>query len=46
MVLDTMGTTRIASRPPWMRSKATGKALLCGLIYDAFVGLDHELACI
>ena len=46
MVLYTMGTTRIASLPPWTRSKAMGKALLCGLIYDVFVGLDHKLACI
>ena len=46
MVLYTMGTSRIASLPPWTRSKAVGKALLCGLTYDAFVGLDHELACI
>ena len=46
MVLYTMGTARIASLPPWMRNKAVGKALLCGLTYDAFVGLYHELACI
>ena len=46
MVLYTMGTARIASLPPWTRSKAAGKSLLCGLIYDAFVGLDHKLACI
>ena len=46
MVLYTMGTARIASLPPWMRSKAVGNALLCCLTYDAFVGLDHKLACI
>ena len=46
MVLYTMGTLRIASLPPWMRNKAVGKALLCCLIYDTFVGLDHKLACI
>ena len=46
MVPYTTGTARIASLPPWTRSKAIGKALLCGLIYDAFVGLDHKLACI
>ena len=44
MVLYTMGTTRIASLLSWMRSKAAGKALLCCLIYDAFVRLDHKLA--
>ena len=46
MVLYTMGTARIASLPPWMRSKAVGNALLCCLTYDAFDGLDHRLACI
>ena len=46
MVLYTMGTSRIASLLPWTRSKAVGKALLCGLTYDASVGLDHKLACI
>ena len=46
MVLYTMGTVGIASLPSWTRTKAVGKALLCGLIYDAFVGLDHKLACI
>ena len=46
MVLYTMGTARIASLPPWTRSKAIGKALLCCLMYDTFVGLDHKLACI
>ena len=44
MVLYTMGTARIASLSPWTRSKAMGKALLCSLIYDAFVRLDHKLA--
>ena len=44
MVLYTMGTARIASLPPWTRSKAAGKVLLCGLIYDAFVGPDLKLA--
>ena len=46
MALYTMGIARIASLTPWTRSKAAGKALLCGLIYDAFVGLDHKLSCI
>ena len=46
MVLYTMGTARIASLLPWTRSKAIGKVILCDLIYDAFVGLDHKLACI
>ena len=46
MVSYIMGTARIASLPPWMRSKATSKAILCDLIYDAFVGLEHKLTCI
>ena len=46
MVRCTMGIARIASLPPWTRSKAVGKALLYCLTSDAFVGLDHELACI
>ena len=46
MVMYTMGTARIASHPSWTRSKAMGKALLCCLTYDAFVRLDHLLACI
>ena len=46
MARYTMGIVRIASLLPWTRSKAAGKALLCGLTYDAFLGLDHELACI
>ena len=46
MAWYTMGNVRIASLPPWTRSKAMGKALLGYLIYDAFVGSDHKLACI
>ena len=46
MARYTMGIVRIASLPLWMMSKAAGKALLRGLIYDAFVGPDHKLACI
>ena len=41
-----MGTTIIASLPPWRRSKAVGKAILYDLIYDAFVRLDEKLTCI
>jgi len=44
MVLSIMDIARIASIPPWMRSEALGKTLLSYLIYDAFVGIDHELA--
>ena len=46
MVLCIMGIARIASLQWWTRSEAAGTALLCCLTYDAFVRLDHELACI
>ena len=41
-----MVIVRIASLPLWTRSKAMDKALLSYLISHAFVGMDHELACI
>jgi hypothetical protein len=46
MVLCIMVIARIASLQLWTRSEATGMALLCYLTHVAFVGLDHELACI
>jgi len=32
-----MGTVRTASVPPWMRSRALGKASLINSLYHAFV---------
>ena len=46
MALCIMAIARIASLQRWTRSESVDTALPCCLTYDAFVRLDHELACI